>query len=332
MIFSKNLYTPTTLEELMGKRRVALIAGGWSREREISLKSGEFVYKSLNKGKYHVRRYDPSTELVRLIQDSRDIDTALIVLHGKKGEDGSIQGLLDLLDIPYVGSGVLASALAMNKPVSKKLFRSAGLNVPKEILVSKDQDIDPAQILSVLGKPVVIKPVAEGSSIGLNICHTGEAITKAMRDTFAMSSELMVEEYIRGREVSCGVLGAKEPEALPVIEIIPQGEHHFFSYTAKYVPGASKEICPARLPSRVCEKVQAFAIKAHCLLCCRHFSRSDMIVTGNDVYLLETNTLPGMTENSLFPLAARTAGLSFSSLLDRLIELAVEDEQVPCLP
>jgi len=316
----------------MGKRRVALIAGGWSREREISLKSGEFVYKSLDKGKYQVRRYDPSTELVRLIGDSRDIDIALIVLHGKKGEDGSIQGLLDLLDIPYVGSGVLASALAMNKPVSKELFRSAGLNVPKEILVSKDQDIDPAQILSVLGKPVVIKPVAEGSSIGLNICHTGEAITKAMRDTFAMSSELMVEEYIKGREVSCGVLGAKEPEALPVIEIIPQEKHHFFSYTAKYVPGASREICPARLPSHVCEKVQAFAIKAHCLLRCRHFSRSDMIVTGNDVYLLETNTLPGMTENSLFPLAARTAGLSFSSLLDRLIELAVEDEQVPSLP
>jgi len=309
----------------MGKLRIALIAGGWSREREISLKSGENVYNGLDKAKYEVKRYDPSKDLLRLIEDSKDIDLALILLHGKKGEDGSIQGLLDLLDLPYVGSGVLASALAMNKAVSKELFRCAGLNVPKEIVIFRDQDIDPVEIMSVLGKPVVIKPVAEGSSIGLNICYTGEEIAEAIKDTFAMSSEVIVEEYIKGREVSCSVLGNRQPEALPVVEIIPKKEYQFFSYTAKYLPGASKEICPAPLPSDICEKAQSIAIKAHCLLGCRNFTRSDMIATDKDVYILETNTIPGMTENSIFPLAARTAGLSFSRLLDRLIELAFED-------
>ena len=309
----------------MGKLRIALIAGGWSREREISLKSGENVYNGLDKAKYEVKRYDPSKDLLRLIEDSKDIDLALILLHGKKGEDGSIQGLLDLLDLPYVGSGVLASALAMNKVVSKELFRCAGLNVPKEIVIFRDQDIDPVGIMSVLGKPVVIKPVAEGSSIGLNICYTGEEIAEAIKDTFAMSSEVIVEEYIKGREVSCSVLGNRQPEALPVVEIIPKKEYQFFSYTAKYLPGASKEICPAQLPGDICEKAQSAAIKAHCLLGCRNFTRSDMIATDKDVYILETNTIPGMTENSIFPLAARTAGLPFSRLLDRLIELAFED-------
>ena len=309
----------------MGKLKVALIAGGWSREREISLKSGEYVYNGLDKDRYEVMKYDPSKDLIRLIKESKNIDLALIFLHGKKGEDGSIQGLLDLLNLPYVGSGVLASALAMNKAVSKQFFRYAGLNVPKEMLLFRNQNIDPAEILSVLGKSVVIKPVAEGSSIGLNICHTREEIVKAVTDTFAISSEVIVEEYIRGREVSCAVLGNREPEALPVVEIIPQKEYSFFSYTAKYLPGASKEICPAPLSSDVSKKVQDFAIKAHCLLGCRNFSRSDMIVTDKDVYILETNTIPGMTENSIFPLAARTAGLSFSKLLDRLIELAFED-------
>jgi len=272
-----------------------------------------------------VKKYDPSKDLIRLIEESKDFDLALLFLHGRKGEDGSIQGLLDLLNLPYVGSGVLASALAMNKTVSKKLFRCTGLNVPKEMLFFRNQDIDPVRILSVLGKPVVIKPVEEGSSIGLSICYTKGEIVEAIKDTFTISSDVMFEEYIKGREVSCAVLGNREPEALPVVEIIPQEKYRFFSYTAKYLPGASQEICPAQISSDTYNKVQSFAIKAHCLLGCRNFSRSDMIVTAKDVYILETNTIPGMTENSIFPLAARTAGLSFSKLLDRLIELAFED-------
>jgi len=309
----------------MGKLRIALIAGGWSREREISLKSGQYVYDNLDKDKYEVKRYDPSKDLLRLIEESKNFDLALLFLHGKKGEDGSIQGLFDLLHLPYVGSGVLASALAMNKAVSKELFRCAGLTVPKEMLLFRNHNIDPVEILSVLGKPVVVKPVEEGSSIGLSICSTKGEIVDAIKDAFAISSEVMLEEYIKGREVSCAVLGNREPEALPVVEIIPQEKYRFFSYTAKYETGASQEICPAQISSDAYQKVQSVAIKAHCLLGCRSFSRSDMIVAAKGVYILETNTIPGMTENSIFPLAARTAGLSFSKLLDRLIDLALED-------
>ncbi len=309
----------------MGKLRIALISGGRSREREVSIKSGDAVHGALDKDKYEVRRYDPSEDLLGLIQDVGHIDLVLLLLHGKGGEDGSIQGLLDLLNLPYVGSGVLASALAMNKALSKELFRNAGLTVPREMILSQGEDVNLHGLFSSLGKPVVIKPIAEGSSIGLKICDTVEEAAEAIRDTFAMGQGVIVEEYVRGTEVSCPVLGNRNPEALPVIEIIPREEHQFFSYTAKYEPGASQEICPARLPSDVYEKVQDCAIRAHCVLGCRHLSRTDMIVADRDVYVLETNTIPGMTENSLFPLAARTAGISFPRLMDRLIDLALEE-------
>ncbi len=313
------------MRDVMGKRIVALIAGGWSREREVSLESGAFVYESLDKDKYEVRRYDPKSDLAMVIRDSKQIDIAFVVLHGKKGEDGCFQGLLDLLDVPYVGSGVLASSLAMNKQVSKALYRSAGLTVPRDIVLARDQAHDPVKIFSALGQPVVIKPVAEGSSIGLNICSTSEQLGAALDETFAISAQVLAEEHIKGREVSCGVIGNSKPEALPVIEIVPQKEHRFFSYEAKYVPGECKEICPATLPDAVCKKIQDYALKAHAVLGCKGFSRSDMIVTGDEVYLLETNTLPGMTRNSLFPLAVRAAGLTMPQFLDRLIELALED-------
>ena len=309
----------------MGKLRVALIAGGWSREREVSLKSGESVYNNLDRDKYEVNRYDPREDLIELIRDSKNIDIALIFLHGRKGEDGSMQGLLDILDLPYVGSDVLASALAMNKALSKKLFQQGGLNVPRGISVFKDQNINTDAIVSSLGKTVVVKPLDEGSSVGLQICSEKMEIDKAIKSAFTFSSEAIVEEYIKGREVSCAVLGNRDPEALPVIEIIPKKKYGFFSYTAKYVPGASEEICPAQLPKNIYSKIQDYAVEAHCLLGCRNFSRTDMIVNAQDVYVLETNTIPGMTETSLFPLAARTAGMSFSELLDRLIELALDN-------
>jgi D-alanine-D-alanine ligase len=309
----------------MGKRTVALIAGGWSREREVSLQSGAFVYESLDKDKYEVRQYDPKSDLAMVIRDSKEIDIAFVILHGKKGEDGCFQGLLDLLDVPYVGSGVLASSLAMNKQVSKELYRSAGLTVPRDIVLARGQEHDPVKILSSLGQPVVIKPVAEGSSIGLNICSTSEEVDAALDENFSMSTQVLAEEYIKGTEVSCGVIGNSKPEALPVIEIVPQKEHRFFTYEAKYVPGECKEICPATLSDEVCKKIQAYALKAHSVLGCKGLSRSDMIVTGKDVYLLETNTLPGMTKNSLFPLAVRAAGLTIPQFLDRLIELALDE-------
>jgi len=309
----------------MGKLRIALLSGGWSQEREISLKSGDAVYGALDKDKYEVRRYDPRDDLIGLIQDSGQIDLVMLFLHGKKGEDGSMQGLLDLLNLSYVGSGVLASALAMNKGLSKEFFRNIGLKVPREMIIPQGEEAGLHELFSTLGRPVVIKPIAEGSSIALRICSTEREAAEAISDIHTLGEAVLAEEYVRGIEVTCPVLGNRNPEALPVIEIIPSEEHQFFNYTAKYVPGASQEICPARLPVDIYGKVQEYAILAHRVLGCRHLSRTDMIVADRDVYVLETNTIPGMTENSLFPLAARTAGISMSRLMDRLIELALAD-------
>ena len=308
----------------MGRLRIALLSGGWSGEREISLKSGEAVYRALDKEKYHVTRYDPRDELIDLIQEKESIDIAFILLHGKFGEDGCMQGFLDLMDIPFVGSGVLPSALALNKKVSKQLYRASGLIVVDDVIVNKGLDYSIEQIMEAVGPSTVVKPVAEGSSLGMSICHSKEELSKGLESAFQYDEEVLVERYIKGREVTCAVLGNKSLEALPLIEIVPNPQYAFFDYEAKYKPGATKEICPAPLPEEQTAKAQSCAKRAHEALGCRVWSRTDMIVRGEKVYVLETNTIPGMTETSLVPLAAKTAGLSLSQLLDRLIELSLE--------
>ena len=308
----------------MGRLRIALLSGGWSGEREISLKSGEAVYLALDKQKYDVTRYDPRDDLGDLIRDRESIDIAFILLHGKFGEDGCIQGFLDLMGIPFVGSGVLPSALALNKKVAKQLYRSSGLNVVDDVIVNRGGEYPIDQIMETLGTWTVVKPVAEGSSLGMSICHTEEELSRGLQSAFQYDEEVLVERYIKGREVTCAVLGNKSLEALPLIEIVPNPEYAFFDYEAKYKPGATKEICPAPLSEEQTGKAQSCAKRAHEALGCRVWSRTDMIVQADEVYVLETNTIPGMTETSLVPLAAKTAGLSLSELLDRLIELSLE--------
>jgi D-alanine-D-alanine ligase len=308
----------------MGRLRIALLSGGWSGEREISLKSGEAVYVALDKEKYDVTRYDPRDDLFDLMRQKESIDIAFILLHGKFGEDGCIQAFLDLMGISFVGSGVLPSALALNKKVAKQLYRSSGLNVVDDVIVNKGREYPIDQIMETLGPSTVVKPVAEGSSLGMSICHTKEELSRGLQAAFQYDEEVLVERYVKGREVTCAVLGNKDLEALPLVEIIPNPEYAFFDYEAKYKPGATKEVCPAPLPEEQTEKAQSFAKRAHMALGCRVWSRTDMIIQGEDVYVLETNTIPGMTETSLVPLAAKTAGLSLSELLDRLIELSLE--------
>ena len=308
----------------MGRLRIALLSGGWSGEREISLKSGEAVYLALDKQKYDVTRYDPRDDLPVLMRDRASIDIAFILLHGKYGEDGCIQGFLDLMGIPFVGSGVLPSALALNKRVAKQLYRSNGLNVVEDVIVNKDREYSIDQIMETLGPSTVVKPVAEGSSLGMSICHTEEELSRGLQSAFQYDEEVLVERYIKGREVTCAVLGNKSLEALPLIEIVPNPEYAFFDYEAKYKPGATREICPAPLSEEQTKKAQSYAKRAHEALGCRVWSRTDMMVQGEDIYVLETNTIPGMTETSLVPLAAKTAGLSLSELLDRLIQLSLE--------
>jgi D-alanine-D-alanine ligase len=308
----------------MTKLRLALIAGGNSAEREVSLKSGAQVLNALDKDKYDIRRYDPATELARLVQEAPDLDAALIIMHGRGGEDGTVQGLLDLLGIPYQGSGVLGSAIGMNKELSKLLYQQAGLKVPRAVAFSRHAPLGPKEIEAQLGLPVVIKPANEGSSIGVTIATDQAQLAAGLERAYAYDSRLVIEEYLRGVEVTGGVLGNRDPIALPLVEIIPSEQYTFFDYEAKYKPGASHEICPARLDPDLTRRAQQCALTAHQALNCRGYSRTDMIVWDKEIYVLETNTIPGMTATSLFPQAAAAMGISFPALLDRLIELAME--------
>ncbi|MDI6853608.1 MAG: D-alanine--D-alanine ligase [Deltaproteobacteria bacterium] len=313
----------------MKKLRLALIAGGKSAEREVSLKSGEQVFQALDKTKYDIRRYDPRDDLERLVREAPEIDAALVIMHGRGGEDGSLQGLLDLLDIPYQGSGILGSALGMNKELSKILYEHAGLKVPQAIFFNKAEAPSAQEIEARVGLPAVIKPVNEGSSIGVTFARTLEELDAGLKAAFAYDNRVLVEQCIKGTEVTGGVLGNDHLTALPLVEIVPSENYAFFDYEAKYKPGASTEICPARLNAALTKKAQASALAAHRALNCRGYSRTDMIVKDGEVYVLETNTIPGMTATSLFPQAAKTHGLEFPQLLDKLIELALEGRQRP---
>uniref|UniRef100_A0A7C5AKY5 D-alanine--D-alanine ligase n=1 Tax=Desulfobacca acetoxidans TaxID=60893 RepID=A0A7C5AKY5_9BACT len=308
----------------MGKLRLALLAGGRSAEREVSLKSGEQVYQALDKSKYDIRRYDPRDDLERLVREAPELDVALVIMHGRGGEDGSLQGLLDLLGLPYQGSGVLGSALGMNKELSKILYQQAGLKVARALFFNRDEIPPLQEIVDRLGLPVFIKPVNEGSSIGVTKARTVEELEAGLIKAFRHDHRVLVEEFLAGVEVTGGVLGNAKLTALPLVEIVPSSDYAFFDYEAKYLPGASTEICPARLDPELTKKAQEAALTAHRALQCRGYSRTDMIVKDGEVYVLETNTIPGMTATSLFPQAAKAMGLEFPQLLDRLIELALE--------
>jgi len=308
----------------MEKMTIALLSGGISSEREVSLNSGDQVYEALDKEKYNILRYDPKTDLIRLVQDAPNIDAALIILHGPYGEDGTIQGLLELLNIPYQGSGVLGSSIAMNKLASKYLYEKAGLPIPPYIALKKGDRLDPQGWEKQLGMPLVIKPNAAGSSVGMTIVKSLDSLQQAVEKAFSHDATILIEGCVEGIELTGGVVGNQELLALPIIEIIPDAEHEFFDYEAKYTAGITQEICPARIDDEMTQKAQAYAEAAHKALFCEGYSRTDMILKDREIYILETNTIPGMTATSLLPQAARKAGLSFSQLLDQLIQLGIE--------
>jgi D-alanine-D-alanine ligase len=300
----------------MEKLTVALLAGGISSEREVSLNSGDQVYEALDKKKYNIRRYDPKNDISRLIKDAAKIDIALIILHGPYGEDGTIQGLLDLLHIPYQGSGVLGSAAAMSK---------AATPFPRYLIYERSDTVDANACAEKFGLPLVVKPVVGGSSVGMSIVRSAADLQSAVEKAFDFDSTVMVEAFIDGLELTAGVIGNRDLDAFPLIEIIPDKDHDFFDYEAKYTSGITQEICPARIDDELTQKAQAYAKIAHQALYCRGYSRTDMILKDREIYVLETNTIPGMTATSLLPQAAQAAGLNFTKLLDRLIELGLED-------
>ncbi len=300
--------------------RVALLCGGDSPEREVSLKGGAAVEQALLSLGYEVVVFDPPRDLPRLAERVAEFDVAFLVLHGPGGEDGTIQGFLDSLRLPYQGAGVLGSALAIHKGLSRLLYQRAGLPVPPGETFSKEKRAQIPFFCQKLGYPVVVKPATQGSSLGLSVVKTPEELPAALERAFALDAEVVIEKFVKGREITVGVLGE---EALPVVEIIPEGRE-YFDYETKYTPGAAREVCPAEIPESLARKAQAYALAAHRALRLRHYSRTDMIVQGEKIYLLETNTIPGMTETSLLPLAARAVGLTFEKLVERLLFMALE--------
>jgi D-alanine-D-alanine ligase len=261
--------------------------------------------------------------------ESRGIDVAFLALHGPYGEDGTLQGLLDLLGIPYVGSGTLASALAMNKAMAKKVLAADGLPVAAGTVVERATfRRDPegeARRAAAAALPAIVKPVAQGSSVGLSLVATAAEMRPALEKALLHDTRALVEERLAGTEITVGVVGNRELQALPVVEIVPK--HELFDYQAKYDPELSEEICPARIPEEAAHAAQELGVRAHRALACRGFSRCDMILTSRGPVVLEVNTLPGMTVNSLLPKAARVAGIPFPELLDRLVRLAMEPEE-----
>lgn len=304
--------------------RVALLVGGSSNERAISLSSGEQVHTALKKAGYIVEvidTQDARTALERLIDGSFDV--AFLALHGKGGEDGTIQGACETIGLPYTGSGVLASALAMDKARSKAFYVQNGLPVAPSVTLRRDEPYTIDELVAQVGEQCVVKPIDDGSSLGMSIVHQLDELPAALTKAFANGQDIMIEAYVRGTEITVAVLGNENPEPLPVIEIVPHDE--FYSYEVKYAAAGADHIIPARLAPEVYERAQAYAVRAHRALGCSGLSRSDFIVTDDGTpIILETNTLPGMTETSLLPDAARHAGYDFPAVCSRIIELALE--------
>ncbi|KMY68644.1 D-alanine--D-alanine ligase [Desulfocarbo indianensis] len=310
--------------QLSCRLRVAVLLGGCSSEREVSYRSGRAVANALDPLLYHVKVYDPVVDLARLVRDAPSLDAALVMLHGRGGEDGAMQGLLDLLGVPYQCAGVLGCALAMHKAVAKERFQAAGLKVAPQVMLPRGLAKPAEAVLAKLSLPVVIKPVSEGSSFGISVVRLKKDLAPAIKQAWELDREVIAEAFLQGREITCAVLGNSELQPLPLVEIIPDKKYSFFDYEAKYLPGASNEVCPAELDQATTRQIQEMALTAHRALCLKGYSRSDFILTQEGPVILETNTVPGMTQTSLLPLAAQEAGLDFPALAHRLVQLALE--------
>jgi D-alanine-D-alanine ligase len=297
-----------TVQELAAKK-IGVLMGGLSAEREVSLKSGTAVLDALQARGYRAVGVDVGRDLPERLA-AEGVQVAFIALHGRFGEDGSVQGLLEMMGIPYTGSGVLASALAMNKVYSKVVFRAAGLTIaPYQVLRQKET------LALSFALPVVVKPSQEGSSVGVSIVRELGAMDAALAEAFSYDSEILVERFIDGREVQVGIL---DGQALGAIEIVPKGE--FYDFEAKYTPGMADHILPARLPADIYAEVLRAGELAHATLGCASYSRVDFLVTAaGESYILEVNTLPGMTDLSLLPEIARGAGIEFPELIERIL-------------
>ena len=307
--------------------KIAVLAGGWSDEREISLSSGHACEKALKvAGFASVELLDVADAdfVTRLMQGAYDL--AFIAMHGRYGEDGCVQGLLEVLHLPYTFSGVLASAVGTAKDVAKTLYRTAGIPTPEGIELLPGQTLtqeECADIAARLGLPLFVKPAGNGSSFGITRVTDPSQLPQAVELAGSQGDVVLVEQCIEGTEITVPVLGNHDAEALPIVEVVTGAE--FYDIKVKYEPSELHHVIPARLAPEAYAKAQEYAVRAHQVLGCRGVSRSDFIVTAEGTpYILETNTIPGMTETSLLPDSARHAGLEFPQLCRRIVELALE--------
>ncbi|MCA9673070.1 MAG: D-alanine--D-alanine ligase [Myxococcales bacterium] len=301
--------------ESSSKQRVGVLMGGLSTEREVSLKSGAAALEALAQRGYDAVELRVDSQVDLLLREA-DVDVVFNALHGRYGEDGCVQGLLELMRIPYTGSGVLASALSMNKVKAKELFRLHNLPTPPYYILDRGHRDRIADVHGAFGFPVVVKPSGEGSSIGVSLVHDLEELEAACERAFELDDWLLVERYIVGKEVHVGIVGGR---ALGAIGITPAGD--IFDYTAKYTPGHAHYHVPAKLSPERYRGVLTQALRAHQALGCSGATRVDMIVSdlGNE-YILEVNTNPGLTKLSLLPRIAEHAGLSYADLIERILD------------
>jgi D-alanine-D-alanine ligase len=299
------------------RARIGVLMGGHSAEREISLRTGQAALQALLRRGYDAVGIDVGPSIVERLRDDK-IELAFIALHGPGGEDGTIQGLLETLGIPYTGSGVQTSAVAIHKELTKLLLRASGVPVPDGIVVRSRDEI-PKSIPRSLKLPVVVKPASQGSTIGISIVKRPSEWRDALRLSFQHDEEAVVEAYIPGKEITVSVL---DGEALPAVEIVaPSG---FYDYKAKYQKGQTRYICPAPLSSAISRRVTALALETYRLLGCQGAARVDVRITPRGKpFVLEINTVPGMTETSLLPMAAAAAGLDYDALTERLLRSAL---------
>lgn len=301
-------------------KRIGVLMGGWSSEREISLKSGLNVVAALHRLGHIVSGIDITRNLPEQIRQA-NIDVAFIVLHGKPGEDGTVQGLLELLGIPYTGSGVEASAIGIDKVVTKQLFQAAGIPTPAWVPINRRDDLasrlDAAR--TNLGFPLIVKPRYEGSSVGMTIIRGPEQLTREVTAVREKFGDLLLEKFISGMIATVGILGE---QALPILELTPKSRE-FYDFKAKYTKGETEFIIPARLDKSVTERVQRLALAAHETIGCEGFSRVDVMVEdGKTPYFLEVNTIPGMTDVSDLPAEAAHIGISYDQLVHQILKSA----------
>ncbi len=310
----------------MSKQKVAVLKGGRSLERNISLKSGARVEKALTELGYHVGGIDVDARLVKKLKEMKP-DAAFIAMHGKSGEDGTVQELLDILGIPYTGSNVLPSIRCMDKVLSKHIFVADKIPTPRFYAFNRDafQELGAVDTMPIIASelrlPIVVKPSGQGSALGVRFAHTVEELPAALISAFSFDNKVLLEKYVKGRELAVSIIG-RQPRALPIVEAIPKTE--FFDFESRYTMGKADYIVPAEIPEDVATKAVEVSLKAFNSLQCAGFGRVDLILDENGgLWCLEINTIPGFTETSLLPMAAQAAGLGFNEMVEEILTAAI---------